>query len=99
MSKLTKMKLGEGNTKLSSTQLANLLSMQDKDIDTSDIPEITETWLKKAKIVKFKPKVLKSIRIDSNVLTFLQLKQGKGYQTLINNILTEWAEHHGMSRR
>jgi uncharacterized protein (DUF4415 family) len=98
MSNLITMKLGEGNTTMSPKQLAKLLAMKDEDIDTSDIPEITADWLKKAKIINPQTKVLKSVRIDPQVLTFIQKKQGKGYQTLINNILTEWAKHHGMTR-
>jgi uncharacterized protein (DUF4415 family) len=96
MPKLTTMKLGEGKTNMSPKQLAKLLAMKDEDIDTSDIPEITEEWLKKAKLINPQTKVLKSVRIDQNVLSFIQKKQGKGYQTLINSILTEWAKHHGM---
>jgi uncharacterized protein (DUF4415 family) len=97
-SKLTQMKLGDGKTTIPSSRLAKLLALQDKDIDTSEIPEITAEWIKQVKIISPTTKTLKSVRIDSNVLSFIQKKQGKGYQTLINSILTEWAKHNGMKR-
>jgi uncharacterized protein (DUF4415 family) len=77
-------------------QLKKLLTMKDDDIDTSDIPELTEAWFKKAKVIKPNNKVVKTIRFNKDVIEFVQKKQGKGYQTLINDIVEEWAKHHGM---
>jgi uncharacterized protein (DUF4415 family) len=77
-------------------QLKKLLALKDEDIDTSDIPELTEEWFKKAKVIKPNNKVVKTIRFNKDVIEFVQKKQGKGYQTLINDIVEEWAKHHGM---
>ncbi|MEM1312318.1 MAG: BrnA antitoxin family protein [Patescibacteria group bacterium] len=90
------MKLGQGKTKLSPEETAKLLALKDSDIDTTDIPEIDASWMKKAKIIDPSKKILKSIRIDEKVLNFIKNKQGKKYQTLINQILTEWSIHNGM---
>ena len=92
---IIRMKLGEGKTRIPKKQLDKLLAMKDEDIDTSDIPEIDEKWFKNAKIVRPNIKKSTTIRIDTPVLTFYK-KQGKGYQTFINEVLREYAKHHGM---
>jgi uncharacterized protein (DUF4415 family) len=77
-------------------RLKKLKNMKDADIDTSDIPELTEVWFKKVKLIKPNNKVTKTIRFNKDVIDFVQKKQGKGYQTLINDIVEQWAKHHGM---
>lgn len=79
-----------------SERLLQLKNMPDQDIDLSDIPEVNSDWVKNVKAAKKDNKVVKTIRFDKKVMDFVQKKQGRGYQTLINNILTEWAKHHGM---
>jgi uncharacterized protein (DUF4415 family) len=76
-------------------RLAKLLAMKDSDIDFSDIPEIDEEFLKHATIVKPSQKQSTTLRIDKPVLNFYKQK-GKGYQTFINDVLKEYAKHHGM---
>jgi uncharacterized protein (DUF4415 family) len=93
---ITKMKLGEGKTKLTSAQIKNLKNIKDEDIDTSEIPEITKKWLSSVKIVRRFKKVPKTIRFDKDVIEFIQKEQGKGYQTFINEVLKEYAKQHGM---
>lgn len=89
-------KLGEGNTKLTPEQLKKFSSMKDEDIDTSDIPEITQEWLSKVKVIRKEVKTSKTIRFNTKAINFIKQKQGKGYQTLINNMVVEWAKHNGM---
>lgn len=62
--------------------------MKDEDIDFSDIPEKLD-W-SNAVVGKFYRPVKKSltIRIDADVLAWVK-RQGKGYQTRINNYLRE----------
>jgi uncharacterized protein (DUF4415 family) len=60
--------------------------MKDKEIDTSDIPELDEEFFRKSEIILPKPKKMVSIRLDENTLTWFK-RQGKGYQTKINEIL------------
>lgn len=74
--------------------------MPDRDIDFSDIPEMTNEELRRARRVG-RPTLgevareLIAIRIDPGVLDNLRKeaeKQDIGYQTLINNILAEHAK-------
>jgi len=69
-------------------QLIALAHKQDRDIDLSDIPEMTD-W-SQAVVGRFYRPIKKSltIRIDADVLAWLK-GQGKGYQTRINGILRE----------
>ena len=63
-----------------------LLRLRDKDIDTSDIPEIMD-W-SKAVVGKFYRPVKHpvTIRLDADVLAWLRAS-GPGYQTKINQLL------------
>ena len=73
--------------------------MPDRDIDFSDIPEMTDEELKRARRVG-RPTIgeiarqLIAIRIDPNLLDDLRKEAEKrdvGYQTLIHEILSEHA--------
>jgi uncharacterized protein (DUF4415 family) len=71
--------------------------LRDKDIDFSDIPELTDAQLMSMRRVGRPPigdqaRQLIAIRVDPKILMLLQAqakRQGKGYQTLINEILAE----------
>ena len=69
-------------------EIAALKRLKDKDIDFSDIPEITD--LSKFVVGKFYRPIKKplTIRLDADLLAWLR-KQGKGYQTKINSILRQ----------
>lgn len=77
-------------------------SIPDKDIDFSDIPELTDAQLKKMKRVGRPtlgnlPRHLIAIRLDLEVLRKVRRaakKRGTGYQTLINEILIEYFRKH-----
>ena len=76
---------------LTEAQLANLKRLAarpDSEIDTSDIPELTEEQWKTAVRGRFYRPVKRQItaRVDADVLDWLQ-SQGKGYQSRINAIL------------
>ena len=79
---------------LTETQKKNLEALdkiKDEDIDTSDIPELTEKFWKNA--VRGNPfyrpvKKAVSLRLDADVIAWLK-KDGAGYQTRANNILRE----------
>ena len=71
----------------------------DKDLDFSDIPELTDAELKRAKRVgrpkSDNPKQLIAIRIDPFLLSQIQKmasKQGLPYQTLIHSLLEKAAK-------
>jgi len=63
-----------------------LRRMKDSDIDTTDIPPISD-W-SKAAVGRFYRPIKKplTIRLDADVLAWLK-GQGKGYQTRINALL------------
>ena len=83
---------GKRNPYARRLQLQALKRLKDKEIDLSDIPEITD-W-SKAVVGKFYRPIKKSltIRLDADVLAWLK-SQGKGYQTRINSLLREAMEH------
>ena len=72
----------------------------DSEIDFSDLPELTGKELKEMKRVGRPPlgansRQLIAIRVDPEVLEKIRraaLKAGKGYQTLINEILTKFTD-------
>nr|WP_024750334.1 BrnA antitoxin family protein [Crocosphaera subtropica] len=66
-----------------------LLAMSDKAIDTSDIPELDDTFWENAKVVKPMPKTAVSIPLDDDIIEWFK-KQGKSYPTLINSVLRSY---------
>lgn len=66
-------------------------SMQDENIDTSDIPVLDEKFFKNAQIRNPVEKTKISIRIDNDVLDFFKSQDGK-YQTKINSVLRTYFE-------
>jgi len=75
---------------LTKAQMARLRALKSRDIDYSDIPPLTETFLENSiRNPFFKPvKTSTTVRIDADVLVWLR-QQGKGYQTRINAILRD----------
>ncbi len=85
-------------TKSQAKQLRTLARMKDEDIDYSDIPPLTGN--EKFVVGKFYRPLKKSltIRIDADVLAWLK-RQGKGYQTRINQYLRERMQESSRSPR
>jgi len=87
-------------SKDSQTDWQRITGMQDKDIDLSDIPEITEEQLARAKLrIDGKPvakgKIRVNIFLDTEVVAYFKAKAGgRGYQTLINEALKENIRKH-----
>ncbi len=69
-------------------ELKRLVAMPDSDIDTSDIPEVTD-WTG-AEVGKFYRPVKQQVtlRIDADVLEWFKARGGK-YQTAVNSALRE----------
>jgi uncharacterized protein (DUF4415 family) len=69
-------------------ELKALAARPDSEIDTTDIPEMTEAqWRNAVRGRFYKPtKTSTTVRIDSDVLAWLR-SQGRGYQSRINAIL------------
>lgn len=79
--------------KRSRTNWATIDALQDKEIDTSDIPEQGNTFFKRAVLRLPKPKTAVTIRLDRQVLDWFKA-QGPGYQTRINALLRAYMEAH-----
>ena len=71
---------------ISAKRLQEIESIQDKDIDYSDIPEADETFWRRAKLQMPEPKKGIYVRLDADILDWLKSK-GKGYQTRMNAML------------
>jgi len=80
-------------TKQSKEEIVQLENMSDDDIDTSDIPEITD-W-SNAEMGKFyRPKKKQiTLRLDADMLEWFRHSGGK-YQTKINQVLRQYMNAH-----
>ncbi len=80
-------------TKAQRKQLKALEAMPDSEIDTSDIPEITN-W-DNAVVGKFYRPIKKpvTIRLDSDVIEWFKTQNGK-YQSNINQALRKYMKDH-----
>ena len=79
------------------SEIRALKRMKDSEIDTTDIPPVSD-W-SKAVVGKFYRPIKKplTIRIDADVLAWLK-GQGRGYQTRINALLRSAMESRKGSR-
>ena len=77
------------------TELKALSTLPDEDIDTSDMPEVTD-WRGAVRGKFYRPvKKPISIRIDVDVLAWFR-SRGEKYQSRINEALREYMhQHHG----
>ena len=76
--------------KSSKTDWKRLAAMADKDIDTSDIPELDDAFFDNAEL-RVPSKQPVTIRLDSDVVDWFK-SQGQGYQTRINQLLRRYME-------
>ncbi|MHB1287114.1 MAG: BrnA antitoxin family protein [Leptospirales bacterium] len=74
----------------SKTQWNKVRKMQDHEIDYSDNPLLKEDFFEEAVVWKGIKKQI-TLRIDPDVIDFFK-KQGKGYQTVINEVLRKYVE-------
>ena len=86
----------------SHTDLDRLKKLQDEDIDLSDIPEVSEEQISKAKL-RFggepipKGKIRVNILLDANIVAYFKAQAGgRGYQTLINEALKSNIQHNDL---
>jgi uncharacterized protein (DUF4415 family) len=82
--------------KPSKTDWKRLSAMDDKAIDTSDIPELDDDFFRHAEI-KLPAKQPVTLRVDADVLTWFKA-QGQGYQTRINKLLRRYMENQQSHR-
>lgn len=76
--------------KQSKTNWERVDALDDEDIDYSDNPPLDSAFFQRAVRWPGKKQLI-SLRIDPDVLAFLR-KQGRGYQTTINNLLRAYME-------
>jgi uncharacterized protein (DUF4415 family) len=76
--------------KNSKTDWKRLTDQQNKDIDTSDSPELDDEFFQKAEL-RVPPKQPVTLRLDADVLDWFK-SQGRGYQTRINTLLRKYME-------
>jgi uncharacterized protein (DUF4415 family) len=79
-------------SKPSKTDWQRLSSMQDHEIDTTEIPELDEAFFQKAEL-RVPAKQAVTIRLDTDVLEWFK-DQGAGYQTRINHLLRLYMDAH-----
>ena len=83
-------------SKPSKTDWKRLPKMKDRDIDTSDIPELDDAFFQNAEL-QVPPKQPVTLRLDADVLAWFK-EGGQGYQTRINQLLRRYMESQ-QSRR
>lgn len=66
--------------------------MKDQEIDYSDIPPLKKDFFKKA-IFWPGTKQQITLRLDPDVIDFFK-KRGRGYQSMINQVLRRFVEAH-----
>jgi uncharacterized protein (DUF4415 family) len=81
---------GQALTPRQKKELAALAALPDRQIDTSDIPELSPgAWKDAVRSRFYRPvKQAVSMRLDADVVAWLK-KRGKGYQTRANSILRQ----------
>jgi uncharacterized protein (DUF4415 family) len=72
--------------------------LTDDEIDTSDIPPLTEEFFKRAKVRMPRRAIAVTMRIDSDVLDWFKA-QGDDYEQRMNAALRIYAEAHKAARR
>ena len=79
--------------RISRNRFKKINSINDKDIDYSDIPELDKEFWDNAKPVYPKGKKPISIRLDRDIIDFFK-HEGSGYQSKINSVLRSYVEAH-----
>jgi uncharacterized protein (DUF4415 family) len=81
------------------TELEALLALPDEQIDTSDIPPLSEAfWNKAVRNPFYRPvKQQVTVRMDADVLAWLR-STGRGYQSRLNAILRQAMVRTGTKR-
>ena len=83
----------KNTTVQSETDWVRVMNMSDDDIDTSDIPELTDDFFKNARVRWPGNKKQLTLRLDPDVVDYFK-HLGKGYQSSMNNVLRKYMEAH-----
>ena len=79
--------------KNSETDWARIDAMTDDEIDTSDIPPLSEAFFKRGKVRLPKGHVAVTVLVDSELLDWFKA-QGEDYKQRMNAALRIYAEAH-----
>jgi uncharacterized protein (DUF4415 family) len=71
-----------------------LARLRDKDIDTSDIPELGPEFWAKAKVTPPRTKPNISLRLPEEVIAFFKAKSPKGYTRRMAAVLAAYVHAH-----
>ena len=91
MTKIVKKRLSNNRLNAKNKdRLKKLAAQPDEEIDTSDIPELTEKfWQNAVRNPFYRPlKQQLTLRLDADVIAWLR-RQGSGYQTRANALLRD----------
>jgi uncharacterized protein (DUF4415 family) len=84
--------------KHSETDWARIDAMTDDEIDTSDIPPLTDKFFQRARVRMPKRRITMTVQVDSEVLDWFKA-QGDDYEQRINAALRIYAEAHKAAYR
>jgi len=90
------------SSEISQTNWERIDAMKDEEIDLSDIPEVTEAQMERAvlrvggkAVGRGKQRV--NMFLDVFIVEYFKAKAGdRGYQTLINEALSEYIRNHDL---
>ena len=68
--------------------------LSDDEIDTSDIPELDETFWAKAKVTPPRTKPNISLRVPEEVIEFFKAESPKGYTGRMATVLSAYVQVH-----
>jgi len=74
--------------------LEELAKRPDKDIDTSDVPELDEAFWEKAKVSPPRTKPNVSLRLPQEVIDFFKEESPKGYTGRMAAVLSAYVQAH-----
>lgn len=78
----------------SRTDWARIDAMSDDDVDTSDIPPLTEEFFEKATLRIPASQAQQFVQIEPDILKWFQSQSGE-YRALINSVLRQYIESQG----
>ena len=78
---------------ISDERIAELAAMSDEGIDTSDIPELDDSFWRDARVRFPGGKERLTVRFDEDMVQWFR-SQGRGYQTKMNAVLRSFYEAH-----
>lgn len=71
-----------------------MAARSDEDIDTSDIPELDESFWARAKVSPPRSKPNVSLRVSEEVVEFFKAENPKGYTARMAAVLAAYVEAH-----